>query len=272
MRIIVYKTGGLEEFVTKGFDKHGLDYKVRGGTVSPWPPCDLAVTWGIKRYGMLQQQIAQGHRTLVFELGCLGDRSIWTMAGYDGLANRAEYYNKNSPSNRGNLWRDQMKPWKTSGKHVLVLGQIHTDTSLITYGIDFHKEMQELMSLLVHRGIPFKYRPHPYYRGRNLHTDKYHEENEASLQEDLDDAFMAVTINSTTAVDAVMYGVPTITLDKGSLAWDVTSHELDFTNPYMPDRNQWLNDLAYTQWTREEIANGDAWEHLKQGMDVSKDN
>ena len=28
---------------------------------------------------------------------------------------------------------------------------------------------------------------------------------------------------------------------------------------------QWLYDMAYTQWTLAEIANGTAWEHLKQG-------
>jgi hypothetical protein len=30
----------------------------------------------------------------------------------------------------------------------------------------------------------------------------------------------------------------------------------------MPPREQWLNDLAYTQWTLEELKSGEAWKHL----------
>ena len=58
-------------------------------------------------------------------------------------------------------------------------------------------------------------------------------------------------------------GIPVVAMDPGSMAWGVARHDvtMDF---YMPDRRQWLYDLAYKQWTIEEVENGNAWEHLKQ--------
>mgnify|MGYP007000113492 len=58
------------------------------------------------------------------------------------------------------------------------------------------------------------------------------------------------------ATQAVIEGVPVFT-GPSSLAWPVANP--DFTTlgmPKRPDRTQWLNDIAYTEWTLEEIAQG----------------
>ena len=39
------------------------------------------------------------------------------------------------------------------------------------------------------------------------------------------DCGLAITLNSSVGVDAVLAGVPTVTMDEGAMAWDVTSHE-----------------------------------------------
>jgi len=47
------------------------------------------------------------------------------------------------------------------------------------------------------------------------------------------------------------------------MAWDVCSHDLSqIVNPLIPDRETWLDRLAYCQWTPEEIESGETWEHL----------
>jgi hypothetical protein len=33
-------------------------------------------------------------------------------------------------------------------------------------------------------------------------------------------------------------------------------------SPEMPDRDQWLSDLAYCQWTPAEMRSGVVWKHL----------
>jgi hypothetical protein len=72
------------------------------------------------------------------------------------------------------------------------------------------------------------------------------------------DVGQAITLNSSVAVDAVMAGIPTVTMDEGSMAWDVTSH--DQTLMYKPARTPWLHWLAWTQWTHDEIQEG-IWDH-----------
>ena len=47
----------------------------------------------------------------------------------------------------------------------------------------------------------------------------------------------------------------------GCAAPDFYSLE-DIENPKLGERKQLLYDLAYTQWTKEEIEQGKPWEHL----------
>ncbi len=70
----------------------------------------------------------------------------------------------------------------------------------------------------------------------------------------------AITLNSSVGVEAVMAGVPAVTMDEGAMAWAVTSHDPDET--VTPDRTDWLHWLAWTQWHWDEIAEGKPWAHL----------
>ena len=58
------------------------------------------------------------------------------------------------------------------------------------------------------------------------------------------------TFCSTTGVDAVLAGVPTVAHDAGSMVAGVT--------PGMK-RLPWLSWLAYTQWTYREMEEGKPW-------------
>jgi hypothetical protein len=49
-----------------------------------------------------------------------------------------------------------------------------------------------------------------------------------------------------------------------SMAWPMASHNL--REPVRtPDRSQWAYNLAYRQWTLEEIASGEFWETVRRG-------
>lgn len=74
-----------------------------------------------------------------------------------------------------------------------------------------------------------------------------------------DDVGLAITLNSSVAVEAVLAGVPTVTMDEAAMAWDVTSH--DPRETLKPARLPWLHWLAWTQWSHDEIAEG-KWAHL----------
>lgn len=75
----------------------------------------------------------------------------------------------------------------------------------------------------------------------------------------LDDS-LAVTLNSSIAVQCVLNGIPTVTMDEGSMAWDVTGHGLKDVR--FPDREPWCHRLAWTQWSDDEIREGYPWAFL----------
>ena len=83
------------------------------------------------------------------------------------------------------------------------------------------------------------------------------------LQDDFSNAHCVVTYNSNTAVEALLEGIPVFAHDQGSMCWQVANKSLISVDvPNRPDRNSWLNDLAYAQWTLQEMRNGEAWRHL----------
>jgi hypothetical protein len=85
-----------------------------------------------------------------------------------------------------------------------------------------------------------------------------------SLEADLSGAAIVVTWNSNSGLDAVINGVPTVTMDKGAMAWDVTGHSLGEVPP-TPDRTAWCHALAWKQWSKGEMVSGECWEAVGRG-------
>ncbi len=59
-------------------------------------------------------------------------------------------------------------------------------------------------------------------------------------------------------------GVPVMAADPLSMIYNIAPHTVaELKKAKAPDeREQWANDLGYTQWSEEEIRSGMAWEHL----------
>lgn len=253
---------GVSEHVlaaAAGFRRHGFDPQLV--PVGQPAPCDLAVCWGVKKL----PEMASGRRALILERGYLGDRlNTWTSVGFDGLNGRADFRNAGADSSRWDRhFAATMKPWlePSSGDYVLVLGQVAGDASL--RGLDVDRWAAQTMLQLRSRGIPALFRPHPQAAvgARVVNLPRA----EGDLAAVLDRAMWAVTYNSNSGVDAVMAGIPTVAIDAGSMAWPVTGR-VPYLEPPTPDRARWGAELAWTQWTLAEIKNGDAWDHLRQGL------
>lgn len=85
------------------------------------------------------------------------------------------------------------------------------------------------------------------------------------LLEDLNDSHCVVTYSSTSSVESVFYGIPTVTLDPSCVATEVSHHSLeDIENLIEFDRDSWLKKLAFMQWSPEEIQSGKTWSFLKE--------
>ena len=77
---------------------------------------------------------------------------------------------------------------------------------------------------------------------------------------------MCLTYSSGSAIDSIIYGIPTITIDEGNFAYPICSKTIDsIEDPILADKGtvmQWMSNLAYCQWNRKEMANGKAFNHL----------
>lgn len=86
------------------------------------------------------------------------------------------------------------------------------------------------------------------------------------LSEELEGAGVCVSYTSGSSIDAVLQGVPVIAMDEGNLAYPISSHRLTkIHNPMLAlkdDIDAWLNKLANSQWSDEEILDGTAMEKV----------
>jgi hypothetical protein len=247
-----HQLGWGQAFI-QGMRAHGI--RPAMGTGVP-EECDLAVMWGARREQVIQRQRVSGRHYLILERGYFGDRFQMTSLAFDGLNGRGNFGNANSPADRWVKHGVPMRPWRRKDGPALLIGQVPGDMSI--KGLDMDGWYKEQIGLLRARGFEVVFRPHPL--GSNI--PKGVEVSRLSLEEDFDRAAVVVTMNSNTGVDAVLAGVPTVTCDVGAMAWDVSFRDVDSMGD-MPDRQQWAWNLGYCQWTQDEIASGEAWEHLK---------
>ena len=265
MRIAVHNNAHLAEqgawmaALVSGFQRHGHEVTLYD---DPFPvDCDLAVFWSHKKHQIIANQKAKGLDYLVIERGYLGERMTnHCSLGFNGLNGRADFQNQNVPDDRGKMWRHLLEPYH-DGKYTVIMGQVPGDAALTCNLQEFVSEAQQGAT---HHGKPIVFRPHPVAKGYPVPgVMAVH----GTLEHCLHGAHWAITYSSNSGVDAALAGVRVTALDQGSMAWDIAAHDYTPTRPTDAERVEWLNWLAYCQWTIDEIRNGDAWAHLKQRYD-----
>tara|TARA_B100000519_G_C14099582_1_gene370359 strand:- start:344 stop:790 length:447 start_codon:yes stop_codon:yes gene_type:complete len=92
--------------------------------------------------------------------------------------------------------------------------------------------------------------------------------DDTDLAERLKTAWAVVSHSSNPAMTAVFSGVP-VYVSEASLSHEVGNKSFENINdPHMPDRQQWANKLAYTEWWIEEIQQGQPWQRIKKQLET----
>lgn len=71
---------------------------------------------------------------------------------------------------------------------------------------------------------------------------------------------VAIGYRTSALFTAVTEGVPVISFDHRSPVYDIAGH--DILDVKYPDREQWLNNMSYAQWSGEEIRSGEALKYV----------
>jgi hypothetical protein len=181
----------------------------------------------------------KGGDYLLVDRCSFGDTNQWVTLVRNGHGRRGEHrVPDGAPADRWERYGVPVKPWQTGSRRVLC-GQTESWSPHHLNLTNWYRQVKAT-----------HFRKHP--RG----------DNPTKLPEarDWTDCGMAITLNSSVGVDAVLAGVPTVTMDQGAMAWDVAGHTPNEIRT--PDREPWLHWLAWTQWTHDEINEGTPWAHL----------
>lgn len=89
-------------------------------------------------------------------------------------------------------------------------------------------------------------------------------------QEFFPETYCAVMHSSGTSTETIAAGIRTITLHPGNFCYPVTPSDIAEIESFSPmldeDRLRWFSRIAYCQWTRQEILDGTALNHLIPGF------
>ncbi len=241
-----------------GLQKHGIDAGIYA--VGLAPRADVGVCWGWAVRRKLPSR--PGQRFIIAEAGYFDNpwpRLSKVSLGWDGLNGRADFRNENSPAARWQINGVPMRRWRQTGDAIVLIGQMPGDEAVAAIGLEAW--LKQAIQAITERcpGHPILYKPHPRLGGEHG-LKGLSGTIGGTIQEAAENAFGFVTFNSTSAVESVLAGIPTVAMDEGSMAWAVTSHEIG--EWVRPARKQWCYDLAYSQWSHTEIQSGSAWAHL----------
>tara|TARA_Y100001958_G_C21240763_1_gene568420 strand:+ start:2975 stop:3811 length:837 start_codon:yes stop_codon:yes gene_type:complete len=250
--------------VAKGLSKLGHT------VVNDTTECDIPVLWSMLWHGRMKDNkkiyesaLSQKKKVLFLEVGGIKRNTTWKVA-LNGI-NRLGYFGplKNDDT-RAKLLGLELKENK-KGDDILICCQhdkSHQWRNQPPMQIYIDRLIHELRMYTDRKII---IRPHPRcpvdnklqnYKNVELQVPK----QIANTYDDFDLGFnnihAVISYSSNPGIHAVLNGTHAF-VGPESLAYPVANKELkNIENPQIFERNQWLYDYAYTEWTIEEIAQG----------------
>jgi hypothetical protein len=234
---------------------------------------DVHVIWSVLFNGRMANNRSvwdscrvQGKPVIVLEVGGIIRGTTWKV-GINGINRDAYFGDSGNDETRAKELGLELKPWRNDGEYILIAGQ--HDKSLQWQDLPRMSNwfLQTYDEIRKHTDRPIIFRPHPRCRLEHIESGlKYvYRHNPVHIGGTYDDFDMGfdnvhctISYSSNPGIHSVIAGVPAF-VSTHSLAYDV-ANDIDFLHdieqPVMPDRTQWLNDYAHTEYTIEEIESG----------------
>lgn len=218
---------------------------------------DAAIIWSVLWHGRMKQNksVWDHYRRLnkpviVLEVSCLQRDNTWKI-GINGINAGSYFVPTQVDGSRIEQLGISLKPWQ-QGENIVVCPQHGYSHQWRNNPAVDDWLRNTLTQIQQHTNRPIIVRPHPRFpiNIKNITVSK------VPFKQDLLNAWAVINWNSNPGIESIIDGVPSF-VGPDSLAAPVANIDLsDIENPRMPDRTQWLNELAWTEWTVEEMANG----------------
>lgn len=151
------------------------------------------------------------------------------------------------PDDRWKSLSTEIKPWSKGGRHIVIAAPSRTYAKF--HGIDsWIADTIDALARVTDRQLVIR--------------DKEHVRNRP-LQMDLEGAHCLVTHGSNAAVESVILGCPVFVHPDSAAALVGRTDLKDIEKPVYPEREAWLNSLAYCQFSERELVDGTLWRLLE---------
>jgi hypothetical protein len=233
----------------------------------------------VLRRNAVEQQINNGKKALIVDSNLFlaydsGNVNRYLRYSFNGVfPTTGFYFDTDVDSNRWTKISSklgiQMKPWRTSGNHILVCLQRNGGWSMRGYNsVQWANDTIATLREITDR--PIIVRGHPGDKKTRYfpqHKDVFLSSNPSILQ-DLQGAWATVLYNSSPSVVSAIEGVPVFLTDpqpEHSQSHEVSNTKIKRINdPKLFDREDWVQKLAMCHWNFEELASGEAWRHFRR--------
>jgi len=230
---------------------------------------DVNVIWSVLWNGRMARNEAVWNQTkpvIVLEVGGIKRGTTWKV-GLNGINRDAYFGDMGNSNDRATLLNLEVKPWRTDGEYILIAGQHDKSLQWQTMPRMSNWFLNTYDEIRKHTDRPIIFRPHPRCRLEHIERglkNVYRQEprHVTNTYDDFDMGFdnvwATISYSSNPGIHSIIEGVPAF-VSTHSLAYPA-GNDIDFLHtieqPLMPDRTQWLNDYAHTEYTIEEIAAG----------------
>ena len=188
------------------------------------------------------------------------DNTYWRWC-YDGLHDNRKL---DVPIDRFEQWGRKVKPWKNDGDYILICPSSETMTKTM-HGMSVASWVEMVQKeVLTYTNLPTKVRLKPRKNGTSGPSVA-----ENPIEDDLAGAKAMITAGSLTAVDALLEGVPVFTTkpEVCPAAWCSNTDFSRLNTPALFDRESLFANLAYKQYSIEEMRNGTCYEMSLRFLD-----
>ncbi len=247
---------------------------------------DAAVIWSVlwqrpERKAIWDWYRSRGIPVIVLEVGAIKRMKTWKV-GINGV-NRSAIWGNDSDL-APDRWKSMidLREWKTTGDYIMLCTQHELS--------DQWKGMPKMNDWILetcreikkHTDRPVVIRHHPRYTtvmnaadlppGCSFYKPKKLDGtyDDFDFDESLTNSWAVVNHSSNPAIEAAIKGVP-VFCSKQNLAYPVGTDDYSLIEtPLRMSRTDWVNWLAHTEWTLEEIKMGIPWRRLKPYIEKAR--
>lgn len=211
---------------------------------------DVALMYGWKHAGSMKRYRNYAY----FDIGYWRRESFYRFS----LNGWSPTLKRGMPSDRFDSLGLTIKPWRTAGDEIVVAGS--TAKACREHGMGYQEWEREAVRKLKGMGKRVVYRPKPNDLSAQPIPGAIMDRR--PISEALENCWAWVTHHSNSAVDALLAGVPVHCETGVASHFSIPMESL--ADPELRDgREQFLYDVAWLQWTLEEMRSGEIWKHIR---------